>query len=151
MTEEPKVRVRRWEQSRAAAITSSKDHIPGEDWSAAFRRALAGLPVPEEHKWKRVGMRIPPAWWMDVDTIVRSRYGSSRASILRAALAEYLDKYMPEVIAEEDEDLRELERIEQLRNTRGRDREEAKTYRAKADEKEARLAEKLLREEEARG
>jgi hypothetical protein len=139
--------VRRWEQSRQAAITSTKDHIPGEDWGTAFRRALAGLPVPEEHKWKRIGLRVPPAWWMDVDTIVRRRYGSSRAGIMREALWEYLDRHMPEVIAEDEEDLRELERIEQLRNTRGRDREEAKSYRAKADDKEARLAEKLQQKE----
>lgn len=147
----PKPRVVRYEQSRQYAITRGQRdyHVPGESAMSAFRRALAGVPVPEEHKWKRIGMRVPPEWWKDVDTIVRHHYGASRASILRAALWEYLDKHMPEVVAEEEEDLRELTKIEQLRDTKGRDKDEAKSYHDKADDLEAKLAAKLLAKEDA--
>jgi len=148
MTDEPRVRVVRYEDSRERALGRPRDMVPGEGPLTAFRRALAGVPVPEEHKWKRIGMRVPPQWWKDVDTIVRRQYGSSRASILRAALWEYLDKHMPEVVAWEEEDIRQLDKIDQLRNTHGRDHAEAKSYREKADTLEAKLAARLAGKEE---
>ena len=150
MADQPRVRVVRYEESRQAALGRPKNLVPGEGAMGAFRRALAGIPLPEEHKWKRIGMRVPPEWWKDVDTIVRRSYGASRASVLRAALWEYLDKHMPEVVAWEEEDVKALERIEALRDTTGRGKEEAANYHAKADTLEAKLAAKLLAKEEER-
>lgn len=151
MSDTPRARVRRYKESRQYAITrGQRDYIlPGENAMTAFRRAMAGVPVPEERKWKRIGMRVPPEWWKDVDTIVRRNYGSSRASILRAALWEYLDRNMPEVVAEDEEDLRQLDKINSLRNTSGRGPEERKTFRAKADELEAKLAVRIQQKEES--
>ena len=141
-------RVVRYENSRARAMGRPRNTIPGEGAMGAFRRALAGIPIPEEHKWKRIGMRVPPEWWKDVDSIVQTTYGASRASVLRAALWHYLDEHVPEAIAETDEELRDLEKIEQLRDTRGRGKEEAKTYREKANTLEAKLVQRIRQREE---
>lgn len=148
MTVTPRTRVVRYEQSRQASIGRPRDRVPGEGMMDSFRRALAGVPVAEEHKWKRVGVRVPPEWWKDIDTLAQRSYpSSSRAAVLRAALWQYLNEQLPEVVAWDDEDIRELERIEKLRNTKGRTLDERKPYRAKADQLEDKLAEKLQQKE----